>query len=261
MNRRSFLKKSSLATAGTFVAPYVMPSGRLFAPTGNRLANHVVYVLFAGGVRNQESVDKLYTSTQEGESTKGNIMPNMLSGNAPANNLIYTPWEPLLTTPLDKQGYLFNELRYAQGPTGHYNGHTVAMTGQYTATGLNLNINPEHPTIFEYYRKHASANTKNAWWISAGLGPYPSLNYSQHLDDGVNYGANFINPTTVFGLGRDYLRDAVPFHLTDDVPRIDKVRQFLNSNFEGSVNSPGIENSRDEREEIKSFMPDRKSDV
>ena len=47
----------------------------------------------------------------------------------------------------------FKEVLYKEGPTGHYNGHTVAMTGNYTETGLNLNINPEFPTIFEYYRK------------------------------------------------------------------------------------------------------------
>lgn len=258
MDRRSFLKKSSLATAGTFIAPYVLPAGRLFAPTGARLANHVVYVLYAGGVRNQESVEQRYTLDMMAGGKSGNIMPNMFTGASPsAGSLIYDEWSPAINTPLDKQGFLFSELRYAQGPTGHYNGHTVAMTGKYTATGLNLNINPESPTIFEYYRKHSSPgnSAKNAWWISAGLGPYPSLNYSSHMSYGPMYGANFINPATVLNLGNEYLRDAVPFHLTDEIPRIDKLRNFLDANFSGpAAAAPGIINSRDEREEIKAFM-------
>lgn len=259
MNRRSFLKKSSLAAAGTFVAPYVMPSGRLFAPSGARLANHVVYVLYAGGVRNQESVEQRYTNGMiAGGGSDGNIMPNMFTGAAPSpSSQVYSPWSPVVTTPLDKQGFLYNEMRYAQGPTGHYNGHTVAMTGQYTATGLNLNINPEFPTVFEYYRKHNGGNTsaKNAWWIASTLGPYPSLNYSRHIEYGPMYGANFINPLSVLSLGNQYLQDAVPFHLTDEVPRIDKLKNFLDSNFSGAVASaPGIVNTREEREEIKAFI-------
>jgi hypothetical protein len=258
MNRRSFLKKTSLATAGSFVAPYVLPAGRLFAPSGARLANHVVYVLYAGGVRNQETVEQQYTTGMiSGGGNSGNIMPNIFSGAAPSSNLVYNPWTAALTTPLDKQGFLFNEMRYAQGPTGHYNGHTVAMTGQYTATGLNLNINPEFPTVFEYYRKHSSAaaSAKNAWWISSTLGPYPSLNYSRHLSYGAMYGANFINPISVLGLGNEYIRDTVPFHLTDEVPRIDKVKNFLDSNFSGAqANAPGVVNTREEREEIKAFL-------
>ena len=56
MKRRAFIKGMGLAAAGAFAAPYILPSGRLFAATGARKANHVVFCLFAGGVRNLESV-------------------------------------------------------------------------------------------------------------------------------------------------------------------------------------------------------------
>ncbi len=64
---------------------------------------------------------------------------------------------------------------YQNGTPGHYNGHTVAMTGVYSGTNVNLNINPENPTVFEFYRKHNDPvkSALNAWWISEDLGPYP----------------------------------------------------------------------------------------
>ena len=81
--RREFIKKSGLAAAGLSVAPYILPSGRLFAPTGNRSSEHVVMVAFAGGVRQQESVLKRYLDDSQGEPYPGNIMYNMFSGDAP----------------------------------------------------------------------------------------------------------------------------------------------------------------------------------
>ena len=56
MKRRDFIKKSALATAGVIAAPYLLPSGRLYAASGTRRVNHVVFCLYAGGVRNLESV-------------------------------------------------------------------------------------------------------------------------------------------------------------------------------------------------------------
>lgn len=256
INRRTFLKRTALTTAGAFVAPYILPSGRLFAASGNRLVNHVVFVLFAGGLRNQETVRKMYLQGQ-GLATGGNIMPNMLTGNAPASNLLYNPWTPAVGSALQTQGTLFQEMRYVNGPTGHYNGHTVAMTGKYTNTGLNLNINPDSPTIFEYYRKHTMPvqSARNAWWISEGLGPYPSLNYSRHPEYGAIYGANYLNPATVFGgIGINYLNTASGFQ-PDDVERFNKVKNYLDNNFERTASDlPGIINNREDKESIKALL-------
>ena len=229
MKRREFIKKATLTTAGAFVAPYILPSGRLFAPSGARKANHVVFVLFGGGIRNQESVGQKYLLDQ-GRPSSGNIMNNMLTGAAPTSNIVYNPWAPIVSSSLQSQGVLFKEMRYTTGPTGHYNGHTVAMTGNYTATGLNLNVNPADPTIFEYYRKHNSpAQTAlNAWWLSEGLGPYPSLNYSQHENYGASYGANYLCPSNfITGTSLNNFNNASAYQ-PDDVTRIEKMKGFLN---------------------------------
>lgn len=246
-----------MATAGAFAAPYILPSGRLFAATGARIVDHVVFVLFAGGMRQQEAVHQQYLANQ-GLPTQGNIMPNMFTGAAPAANLVYTPWAPVGSS-LASQGALFKEMRYTSGPTGHYNGHTVAMTGNYTQTGLNLNVNPKNPTIFEYYRKHNGSvqDPVDAWWISEGLGPYPSLNYSQHPDYGAIYGANYMRPQTVFGnLGVQYYGDASSFQ-PDDVNRFETVKAFLDKNFDKTANDlPGIFNTRNDSEAIKKLITD-----
>ena len=259
MKRRSFLKKAGLTAA----VPFILPSGRLFAATGARVVNHVVFVLFAGGIRQQESVDQLYL-TNQGMTTTGNIMNNMLEGDAPNNNIIYDQWSPLLTQPLSKQGAFFKEVFYANGPTGHYNGHTVAMTGNYTETGLNLNINPEFPTIFEYYRKHTDSSTSalNAWWISEGLGPYPSLNYSQHPSYGAGYGANYLRPASLISqAGITQLGAAVDYQ-PDDVDRILKIKNMLDRNFSSQADLlPGVQNTLIERELIKNYYLETLNEV
>ena len=259
MQRRKFIKKTGWASAGIIAAPYILPTGRLFASTGTRLSDHVVFLLFGGGLRNQESVKQQYLNFDSSENQdyaggSGNIMPNLFSGSEPGAP-IYNKFTPILSTPLAAQGTLFPEVRYVSGPTGHYNGHTVAMTGNYTNTGLNLNINPDMPTIFEYYRKHTdpAKSAINAWWISEGLGPYPSLNYSKHSSYGAQYGANYLCPTTTFSQqGYDHFFNFETFH-----PNVGKITDFLNNNFgKAAADLAGIQNTEEDRESIKTFLKD-----
>ena len=256
MKRRKFLKNASYTAASSIIAPYILPSGRLFAASGSRIANHVVFVLFGGGIRNQESVSQQYLANQ-GLPTEGNIMPNMLEGAMPTSNLVFDPWTPAINTPLSKQGTLFKEVRYVSGPTGHYNGHTVAMTGNYTETGINLVANPEFPTIFEYYRKHSDPAKAaiNSWWLSEGLGPFPSLNYSRHPLYGAQYGANYLRPASVIGqAGYEQFGNAETYQ-PDDVQRILNVKSLLDKNFHKDVTDlPGIQNTPEDRERIKTFL-------
>lgn len=258
MQRRKFLRQASMAAAGLIAAPYILPSGRLFAASGTRLVNHVVLVVFGGGIRNQESVEQQYLLNQ-GAGPGGNIMRNMLSGAPPASSLIYDPWTPILAEPLSSKGTLYKHMRYAEGPTGHFNGHSTVLTGHYNETSLNLNINPEYPTVFEYYRKHSepSKNAINAWWLSLDLGPYPALNYSRHPDYGSIYGANYLSPFTTFGsIGFDYFSTLNTLH-PEELTRLNELRTFLDSNFNQSITDiPGIINTSDDRADIQQFIID-----
>ncbi|MBK8441904.1 MAG: hypothetical protein IPL35_00165 [Sphingobacteriales bacterium] len=90
-----------------------MPTGRLFAATGSRIANHVVFCLFAGGIRNIESVQK----------AEGNLMPNLLAGNEAINADIVDAVQPLntlLPQPLQQKATLFKNFRYNSPWRGHY---------------------------------------------------------------------------------------------------------------------------------------------
>ncbi len=246
MNRRKFIKTLGLAAAGAAAAPYILPSGTIFARTGSRRVNHVVFCLFAGGIRNIESVHQHY----------GNLMPGMLEGEISTATGIHPFPAPPYPVPLAREGTLFKEFRYKDGPTGHFNGHTVAITGVYTDTGLNLRENPTFPTIFEYYRKHNSPSSTalNAWWISNSLGPYPSLNFSRHPDYGPDYGANVINPFSVFNWNAA-LGNALQF---DEKERqlIAQLRGFLDANFknETTLSSLGIVNTAEDAERLMAFV-------
>ena len=230
MKRRDFIKKSALATAGVIAAPYILPSGRLYAASGTRRVNHVVFCLYAGGVRNLESV----------HMNDGNLMPNMFSGGGSISPDIIGAMEPLPASPLpmslQNYGTLFKEFRYYNGPTGHYNGHTVALTGNYVDVDLNLREHPRKPTVFEYYRKHNSPQQSalKCWWVANTLGPYPALNYSSANAYGASYGANFISPTSLISpQGFDVLGNPRTFNSQEEAA-VNNIRTFVNGMFNHS---------------------------
>ena len=251
MERRKFIRNLGLGTAATIGVPYLLPSGRLFASTGARKANHVVFCLFAGGVRNLESVHK----------ADGNLMPYTLKGNEGISSDIvsgidFVPQNTGLT--LQEQGTLYKEFRMKYGPTGHYGAHATAMTGVYTGENLNINANPQYPTIFELYRKHNSPGmtAKNAWWVSNSLGPYAHLNYSSYEGYGADYGANFIQPGSIISQeGFDNLGNSRVYTNTEE-EKIKSLRGFcdaqFNSQYNGAANS--IVNTEEDKKEIESFI-------
>lgn len=248
MKRRSFLKKASFATAAAYTAPYILPSGRLFAATGSRLANHVVFCLFGGGVRNLESVHK----------SDGNLMRNTLEGNQAISQDIAGDMDflPLISGPsLQSQGTLFQEFRYKQGPTGHYNGHSTAITGVYTTNNLNIKQAPKHPTVFEYYRKHtlSQASALNAWWVSDSLGPYPFLNFSSDPNYGANYGANYIQSLSLISQsGYNALANSKIYSPTEE-EAANTIRTMLDKNFSGQYlpGDAGVENTNLDRNTLE----------
>lgn len=263
MQRRSFIKKAATATAGAFALPYILPSGRLFAASGVPLAEHVILIMFAGGVRQQESVLQRYLDDSQGMPIPGNIMYNLFNGQAPAAKIVYgtdgllagdTPIPSILNQTLQSQGTLFSELR--TGTTGHYNGLNALVQGN-TLYTQGLKQKPIHPTIFEYARRHGGYAASKVWFVGNGIGnSTPLLNYSTHPDYGAAFGANFLAPTIVFGNeGETYMSKSKVYHPEEELGPMYEMKYFLDNNFKNAAGTlEGIHNTEDEKQSIKEFF-------
>ncbi|MFK7755930.1 MAG: hypothetical protein AB8B53_03240 [Flavobacteriales bacterium] len=261
MKRRSFLKSAGLATGAVITAPYILPSGRLFAQGGSQIAPHVVMVMFAGGVRQQESVLQRYVDDSQNEPYPGNIMYNMLNGDAPTQKIVYgtgaggiDPIPQILNQTLQSQGTLFSEVRALS--RGHYGGLNSLIQGS-TVTTQGLKQKPVNPTIFEYLRRHGGYSATDTWFIGNGIGnSLPLLNYSEHPDYGAAYGANFFAPNITFGADcEQYLGDARVYHPENELSPIYQMKYFLDNNFDNYVSGlESLGNTEDEKQQIKEFM-------
>lgn len=229
MDRRHFLKQTGKYTIALGV-PYILPTGRLFAATGDRKVEHVVLCLFAGGIRNKES---LY---QE----EGSLMRNFLGDNVPIVSDLatsITPMPLIFKNPIQQQGTLYKKFRFKSNITLHYNAHAACITGNY-CNSVELMKPIKHPTIFEFFRKHSTPvkDAINSWWVTDQLGPFPYLKYSNHYLYGPSYGANMIQPTNYFKFphltnGDSYHRE----HLQNLMGLVDG-----NGIVSSSLNSPSI---------------------
>jgi hypothetical protein len=262
MKRRDFIKKTGISAAGAFAVPYILPTGRLFAPTGRQLAQHVVVVMFAGGVRHQESVGKLYLDdAQESDPYPGNIMYNMLNGTPPEQKIVYgtgqggvNPIPSILGSPLQDQGTLFQEVTALSA--GHYGGLNSIVQGS-TVVTQGLKNRPVNPTIFEYLRRHGGYSATDVWMIGNGIGnSVPLLNFSDHADYGARYGANFFAPQVTFSnTCAEYLADAKVYHPENELSPMYQLKYFLDNSFDNYSNGLlSLDNTEDEKQQIKSFM-------
>lgn len=262
MNRRQFLKTSVVGTAAVG-APFILPSGRLFAKTQNVKAKHVVVVVFGGGIRQQESVLQRYLSGSQNEDIPGNILPNLFSGDLPEDKIAFGtdgtregehPIPAILDRPLQEQGVLFREMKTLH--VAHFGGLNVCVQGSSFDT-QGLKERPLFPTMFEYVRRHGGFPASKVWFIGSGIGnSVPLLSASQHVDYGHVYGANFLAPTISYGdEGISHLSRSESFHPEFELDPIERMKFFLDNRFQvagtSAVNSI---NTPEERELIHEFL-------
>ena len=265
MKRRSFIKKSSLASAAAISIPFILPSGRLFAASGMRMADHVVLVAFAGGVRQQESILQRYLDDSQSYPSAGNILYNLFDGSAPTDKIVYgtnniingdTPIPKILSQTLQNQGTTFREVNASA--VGHYAGVNAMLTGNYMYT-QGLRNKPTMPTIFEYLRRHQGEKATKTWFVGNGIGnSIPLLDYSTHAEYGASYGANFLAPTITFGSdGEKHLKNAKVYHPEDELDPMYKMKYFLDNVWYSQGKAlPNIGNTEEEKAEIKQFVKD-----
>lgn len=267
MKRRDFIKKAAIGTAGSLVLPHILPTGSLFAQSNTPLAEHVVYVMFAGGVRQDESVLQRYLDGSQGVNIPGNIMQNLLLGDLPQSKVVFgtnpggggipgsVPIPKILNQTLQEQGALFREVR--AGSSGHYSGLNTLLTGSIADT-QGLRQKPLFPTIFEYARKYLGLKATDTWFVGNGIAnSLPLLNYSIHPDFGASFGANFLAPNITFGGdGVKHLSNARIYHPEEELDPMRQMKFLLDNNFRsnGGLSIPDIGNTDEEKENIKSFI-------
>jgi hypothetical protein len=265
MKRREFVIKSATLAAGGMVLPYILPSGRLFARTNAPKADHVVLVIFGGGLRQQDSILQRYLADSQGYNVEGNILYNMLEGAAPASKIAYgltpagqtngsQPIPRILSQSLQKQGTIFQEMRAISG--GHYGGLNSLITGS-RVQGQGLKVRPMNPTIFEYARRFGGFKATETWFIGNTISnSVPLLNSSKHPDFGLQYGANFFAPGITFGSdGYAALSNAKIYHPQEELEPVYKMKNFLDNTFNiKKGDMPGIRNTDDEKTQIKEFI-------
>ena len=243
MNRRKFINKTGVFLAAASV-PTILPTGTLFAKTATPVVKHVVFCLFAGGIRTWESIN----------FKDGNLMPNTLRSDAKISEDIAGGIDPMpivLSKPLQENGTLFKGFRYKSTFTHHFPAQASAVSGKYYFT--NEIYQPiRHPSIFEYFKKHSPFGNKglNTWWVANKPGDYPYIQYSKHHMYGEQYAANMIQPSTLFKFDfREEMHPTKESHLNAmmDIIKNSKKKDEISNSFQP------LNTDRD-RELLKQFV-------
>jgi hypothetical protein len=204
VNRRNFLKTGlaglGAAAAGTALGPLIKVKRATAATTGKR----VIIVGIGGGLRLRESLGM----------AEGATMPNLFgtaplvsgfgtSAGAPRIAPEYAAAAPALVlpaarqAPLYTQGSLITNLRYADGPPGHLQGHGCLLSGYYNKLENRADAHLPVPTVFELHRRETNAPASDAWYVSVIGGFYRALITSDHPDYGSRYAGVYLQPPGV----------------------------------------------------------------
>src|SRR5271155_3558356 len=186
LSRRDFLRDVAGAALGGALLGSGTLAGAGVAPKNRK----IVVITFGGGARDQE------TFAPEGQ---GNI--------------------PHLMSELIPQSTFFTQV-VNRGILGHYVATASLATGVYETINNFASLPPEHPTVFEYFRKDLKRPPSDAWVVAPSNG-FNRIGESSHRSYGAGLGARVILPkhllTAATAGGADYehlLRDnyETPFY-------------------------------------------------
>jgi len=158
-SRRDFLRSAAGLTLGsTLIGGSPFLHGQ-----GIAKKRKVIVITFGGGARDQE------TFAPEGQEN----IPNMLSELAPQSSF-YT--------------HMMN-----QGILGHYVATASLATGVYETLNNFSAVPPDHPTVFEYFRKDLHRPSSNTWVVAPSNG-FNRIGQSDCRSYGPGLGATVILP-------------------------------------------------------------------
>ena len=186
LSRREFLRSA----AGMALGSALMGSSPCLRGASPPKKSKVIVITFGGGARDQE------TFAPEGQEN----IPNLLQ--------------------LAPQSSFFTHVSN-QGILGHYVANASLATGVYETLNNFAAVPPDHPTVFEYFRKDLRRPSSDAWVIAPSNG-FNRIGESDCRSYGQGHGAKVILPKHLlsaasYGPATDYehlLRDnyETPFY-------------------------------------------------
>src|SRR5256885_2005794 len=186
-SRREFLR----GAAGVAVGSALLHSSPFARAATNSKRRKVVVITFGGGARDQE------TFAPEGQENIPHLMRELI------------PRAAFFTQVVNR------------GILGHYVATASLATGVYETVNNFASLPPEHPTVFEYFRKDLKRPASDAWVVAPSNG-FNRIGESSHRSYGPGLGAKVILPKHLLtaatsGGGPDYehlLRDnyETPFY-------------------------------------------------
>jgi hypothetical protein len=204
-SRRDFLRDAAGMVAGTSLlgaSPFVR------AATAVK-KRKVIVITFGGGARDQE------TFAPDGQAN----IPHMLGELAPQSSFF---------TRVTNQGIL-----------GHYVATASLATGVYETLNNFSAVPPDHPTIFEYFRKDLRRPVSDAWVVAPSNG-FNRIGESDCRSYGPGFGAQVILPK--------HLLSAAATGSSVDYGRL------LHDNYETPFYAPQVQGGEFELQQLESIL-------
>jgi hypothetical protein len=205
MSRREFLRTAAglaLGTAMMGASPFVYGA----APARKR---KVIVITFGGGARDQE------TFAPEGQEN----IPHLLKELIP-------------------QASFFTQVQN-QGILGHYVATASLTTGVYETLNNFSAVPPDHPTVFEYFRKDLNRPASDAWVVAPSNG-FNRIGGSESRTYGPDFGAGVLLP-------KHLLTAAMSGTTTD-------YNHLLRDNYETPLYTPQLKGGEVELQQLESIL-------
>jgi hypothetical protein len=205
LSRREFLR----GAAGLALGSTLMGASPFLRGESARKKRKVIVVTFGGGARDQE------TFAPEGQEN----IPYMMRDLIPQSSFF---------TRVTNQGIL-----------GHYVATASLATGVYETLNNFSAVAPEHPTVFEYFRKDLKRPTSDAWVVAPSNG-FNRIGESDCRPYGPGQGARVILP-------KHLLSAATTGSITD-------YEHLLRDNYETPLYAPQIAGSEVELQQLEMIL-------
>jgi hypothetical protein len=204
VNRRNFLKTGLAGLGAAAATSALAPLGKVRRAAAATGGKRVIIVGIGGGLRLRESLGMAEGATMPNLFGTAPLIPGFgTSAGAPRIAPEYAARMPGLVlpapraTPLFTQGTLITNLRYADGPPGHLQGHGCLLSGFYNKLENRADAHLPVPTVFELHRRETSAPATDTWYVSVVGGFYRALIASDHPDYGSRYAGIYLQPPGV----------------------------------------------------------------